>query len=141
MLRRPYIFHHRTTSYTISDTAAYSLSSTTSGGMAREAVQLVRAISNESARWSAGTWTSAAISRHLLGAIAMAVQRGNAIAMLSGNTRAAPTHAAIVEENGAGEAREQMSGSEKDGEENGMTDGRNKEHEHGSAGCGVCGVL
>ena len=56
----------------------------TSGGMASEAVQLVRAISDEGARWSAGTWTSAAITRHLMGAIAMAVQRGNAIAMLSG---------------------------------------------------------
>ena len=34
-----------------------------------------------------------------------------------------------------------MGGSEKDGEENGMTDGWNKEHEDGSAGGGVCGVL
>ena len=86
------------------------------------------------------TWTSAAITRHLMGAIAMAVQRGNAIAMLSRYTRAARAHAAVAAENGAGEAREELSGGEKEGEENGMTDGRNKEHEDGQlvVECAVC---
>ena len=36
----------------------------------------------------AGTWTSSAIERQLLGTIAVAVQRGNALAMLTGYTRA-----------------------------------------------------
>jgi hypothetical protein len=59
------------------------------GGMASSASALVRAIGEEGERWSAGTWTSGAIERQLLGAIAMAVQRGNATAMLSGYTRSA----------------------------------------------------
>ncbi len=59
------------------------------GGMASSASALVRAIGEEGERWSAGTWTSGAIERQLLGAIAMAVQRGNALAMLSGYTRSA----------------------------------------------------
>ena len=45
-------------------------------------------IGEEGERWSAGTWTSSAIERQLLGAIAAAVQRGNALAMLTGYTRA-----------------------------------------------------
>ena len=60
----------------------------TSGGMASDAVRLVNVIGEEGERWSAGTWTSSAIERQLLGAIAAAVQRGNALAMLTGYTRA-----------------------------------------------------
>ena len=59
------------------------------GGMAMGASKLVEAIGEEGARWSAGLWTASAIERQLLGAIATAVQRGNALAMLSGYTRAA----------------------------------------------------
>ena len=51
-------------------------------------MRLVQAIGEEGERWSAGTWTSGAIERQLLGAIAVAVQRGNALAMLTGYTRA-----------------------------------------------------
>jgi len=60
----------------------------TSGGMASDAVRLVKVIGEEGERWSAGTWTSSAIERQLLGTIAVAVQRGNALAMLTGYTRA-----------------------------------------------------
>ena len=62
------------------------------------AMRLVEAISEEGARWSAGTWTSAAITRHLLGAIAVAVQRGNALAMLSGYSSATRAAAAGQDE-------------------------------------------
>jgi hypothetical protein len=59
------------------------------GGMASDAVRLGEAIAVEGERLSAGTWSSGEINRQLLGAIAMAVQRGNALAMLAGYTRAA----------------------------------------------------
>jgi hypothetical protein len=59
----------------------------TCGGLASDAVQLVRAIAEEGERWSAGTWTNARIERQLLGAIAVAVQRGNALTMLAGYSR------------------------------------------------------
>jgi hypothetical protein len=72
----------------------------TSGGMASEALRLIQAVSEEGERWSAGTWTSAAITCHLMGAIATAVQRGNAMALLSGYTRAARMNAA-TEKSGA----------------------------------------
>ena len=60
----------------------------TSGGLASEAVELVRAIGDEGEKWTAGAWSSARIERQLLGAIAVAVQRGNALIMLTGYTRA-----------------------------------------------------
>ncbi len=50
-------------------------------------LKLVRAVGEEGDRWSAGTWGAAQIERHLLGAIAVAVQRGNALALLSGYTQ------------------------------------------------------
>ena len=65
----------------------------TCGGLASEAVGLVRAIAEEGERWSAGTWSSTVIERQLLSAIAMAVQRGNAITMLTGYTRACSARA------------------------------------------------
>jgi hypothetical protein len=68
----------------------------TSGSLASGAMRLVEAIGEEGARWSAGTWTSGAIKRHLLSAIAVAVQRGNALAMLSGYSNA--TRAAAAEQ-------------------------------------------
>ena len=76
----------------------------TSGGMTAGALKLVGAIGEEGERWSAGTWTSGAITRHLMGAIAVAVQRGNAMAMLCGYTRAA---AARVDNGGEGKQREE----------------------------------
>ena len=57
------------------------------GGMAADAVQLVAAIGEEGERWSMGSWTSGEIKRQLLGGMAVAVQRGNALAMLAGCTR------------------------------------------------------
>ena len=59
------------------------------GGMASDAVRLVRAIGEEGERCSAGTWSRGWIERMLLSLVAMAVQRGNAMAMLSGYTRSA----------------------------------------------------
>ena len=49
----------------------------------------VAAIGEEGERWIAGTWSRGVIERQLLGAIAVAVQRGNALTMLAGFTRAA----------------------------------------------------
>ena len=57
------------------------------GGMAADAVRLVAAIGEEGERWSMGTWSSGEIERQLLGAMAVAVQRGNALALLAGYTR------------------------------------------------------
>ena len=59
------------------------------GGLASDASELVRAIGEEGERWSLGTWNSGSIERQLLGTVAMAVQRGNALAVLSGHTRTA----------------------------------------------------
>ena len=83
--------------------------------MASEALQLIQAVSEEGERWSAGTWTSTAITRHLMGAIATAVQRGNAMALLSGYTRAARINAA-TEKSGAGNEKEENGGEEADKE-------------------------
>jgi len=55
--------------------------------MASDAIRLVKAIGEEGERWSAGTWSSGYIERMLLGSIAVAVQRGNALAMLTGFSR------------------------------------------------------
>ena len=68
-----------------------NLSLETCGGMASDAVRLVKAIGEEGERWSAGTWSSGHIERMLLGSIAVAVQRGNALAMLSGFSRMTST--------------------------------------------------
>ena len=57
------------------------------GGLASDAVKLVRAIGDEGERWSAGTFRTAQIERHLLSAIAVTVQRGNALGLLSGYTQ------------------------------------------------------
>ena len=64
-----------------------SLSLDTSGGMATDAVLLVEAIGEEGERCSAGTWSSSRIKRMLMGSIAVALQRGNAMVLLSGYTR------------------------------------------------------
>ena len=66
-----------------------NLSADTCGGMASHAVKLVEAIGEEGGRWSAGTWSSGHIRRMLLGSTAVALQRGNAMIMLSGYTRSA----------------------------------------------------
>jgi hypothetical protein len=49
--------------------------------------RLMQAIGEEGERWSMGTWSRGAIERHLLSAISIAVQRGNALTMLCGFTR------------------------------------------------------
>ena len=72
----------------------------TSGSLAQGAMRLVEAIGEEGARWSAGTWTSAAIKRHLLSAIAVAVQRGNALTMLCGYCSAVRGAASDEDETG-----------------------------------------
>jgi hypothetical protein len=68
-----------------------NMSIDTSGGLASDAVRLVDAIGEEGERWSLGTWAGAEIRRQLLSAVAVAVQRGNALAMLTGYTRATAT--------------------------------------------------
>ena len=62
------------------------------GGMATDTFKLVQAVGDEGERWL-GAWSSSSIQRHLLGHIATAVQRGNAMAMLTGYTRAASARA------------------------------------------------
>jgi hypothetical protein len=73
----------------------------TCGGMAYGFLRLVQAIGEEGERWSMGTWDSGSIERRLLGTIAIAVQRGNAMAMLMGYTRTAQAHGAGREKDGA----------------------------------------
>jgi len=63
------------------------------GGMASETFLLAQAVGEEGERWSQGSWSRSAIERQLLGQIAVAVQRGSALAMLSGYTRAARVQA------------------------------------------------
>ena len=58
------------------------------GGMAADTVLLVAAVGDEGEQCSMGTWLSSSIQRHLLNAIAVEVQKGNAMAMLTGYTRA-----------------------------------------------------
>ena len=65
-----------------------NMSVDTCGGLATDAVKLVRAFADEGERWSAGAWSRARIDRQLLGAIAVAVQRGTALVMLAGYSRA-----------------------------------------------------
>ena len=50
------------------------------GGLAEGAFRLVRAVAEEGERWSAETWRRTSIERYLLSAIAVAVQKGNAMA-------------------------------------------------------------
>ena len=63
------------------------------GGLASDASKLVRAIGDEGERWSAGAWSSGDIQRRLLSEIAVAVQRGNALTMLTAHSRATSVRA------------------------------------------------
>ena len=60
--------------------------------------RLIRAIGEEGEQWSLDTWSSSGIQRQLLCAIAVAVQRGNAMTLLSCNARAAGARADRAEE-------------------------------------------
>ena len=71
------------------------------GGMAKDVFELVEAVGDEGEKWL-GAWSSGGIQRHLLGVIATAVQRGNAMAMLAGYTRAVSARAR-QERSGGGE--------------------------------------
>jgi len=64
--------------------------------MASSAARLVKVIGDEGERWTAGTWSSGLIERELLASVAVAVQRGNALSMLCGLTRAAGKRASGV---------------------------------------------
>ena len=86
--------------------------------MASETVRLAQAIGEEGEWWSAGTWNRRVIERQLLSEVAVAVQRGNALAMLSGYTRALRASAVRGQrkENGRGHAvggESEESGDEK----------------------------
>ena len=50
--------------------------------------------SQQGERWSLGTWSAGSIQRQLLSAVAVAVQRGNALTMLAGFTRTTSARAA-----------------------------------------------
>ena len=73
-----------------------NVSADTCGGLASDAFRLVRAIGEEGDSCSLGTWNSAVIERQLLSAIAVAVQRGNALAVLAGYTRSCNVRAGQV---------------------------------------------
>lgn len=77
------------------------------GGMASDASRLLEAVGEEGERWSAGTWSSGSIEQQLLASIAVAVQRGNAMAMLMGYTRALRL---TVARNGVGSSGEAAAG-------------------------------
>ena len=85
-----------------------------SGGMASDAFRLVQAVGEEGERWSVGAWSSSAIQRQLLGAVAVAVQRGNALTMLAGYTRAASMQ---VQRWGGGVSGERASGGDEQRDE------------------------
>ena len=87
-----------------------NLSVDTFGGMASHAVKLVEAIGEEGERWSAGTWSSGHIRRMLLSSIAVAVQRGNAMVMLSGFTRSASARVESERRAGRTSERETVTG-------------------------------
>ena len=77
------------------------------GGMAGDTLRLARAIGEEGQRWSAGTWSAATIERQVLGTIATAVQKGNAMAVLVGYTRATQPIRAGIATDGPGEGSEE----------------------------------
>jgi hypothetical protein len=60
----------------------------TCGGLASDTSRLVAAIGEEGERRSVETWSRGAIERRLLGAIALAMQRGNALTKLAADTKA-----------------------------------------------------
>ena len=104
-----------------------NLSVDTCGGMADHAVRLVEAIGEEGERWSAGMWSSGHIKRILLGSIAVTVQRGNAMVMLSGYTRSASAQAERERRAGTGrkcEGETANGGTEEQTEEGEMTRAR-----------------
>ena len=68
--------------------------------MASETFLLARAIGEEGERWSRSTWKRGAIERQLLCEIAVAVQRGSALTMLSGHTKAVRARGRGTEGNG-----------------------------------------
>ena len=80
------------------------------GGMAMGASKLIEAIGEEGARWSAGTWTASGIERRCT-----AVHRGNALAMLSGYTRAAMARVRQMEGASVGSVDGEMSEGESEG--------------------------
>ena len=87
----------------------------TCGGLASEAIQLVQCIGEEGERWSAGTWSSSSIERQLFDAIAVAVQRGNALSVLAGFTRSSRarssgTHGRTTAARQIGEGRQSEGG-------------------------------
>ena len=79
----------------------------TCGGLGTGTVRLAQAIGEEGERWSMGTWVNGTIERQLLGAIAIAVQRGNAMVVLTGYTRATARVNRGYRAESGGEAEEQ----------------------------------
>ena len=81
-----------------------------------DAVKLARAIAEDGEKWSAGTW----IEGQLLGAIAVAIQRGNTLIMLTGYNRAGSARAnephRRVEVHAASEKRWEVEGLEVEAE-------------------------
>ena len=76
------------------------------GGLASDAVLLAEAIGEEGGRWRMGTWKSGSIERHVRGAIATAVRRGNAMAMMCGFTRATGARSQLGSKPSARDGRE-----------------------------------
>lgn len=93
----------------------------TSGGMASAAHALVRASGEEGERWSAGTRSAATVERQLLSVMAVAIQRGNELTVLSGYLRAARTRASgggrREKQHGTGQEQEKNQDGEEEAEE------------------------
>ena len=68
----------------------------TCGAMAPDAVKLLQLVST-AGREHLGLWPHEDTMRHVLGAIAMAVQRGNAMALLAGYSKAVMCASAAVD--------------------------------------------
>jgi hypothetical protein len=76
----------------------------TCGGMAHDAIKLLSAMGRMGDE-QLGMWPRHVVIRHLVGSVATSVQRGNAVAWLSGYSRAL---AAMGERRSSGEAWEEQ---------------------------------
>ena len=88
----------------------------TYGGMAPDAIKLL-AITSSMGEEQLGVWPRHVVIRHLLGAVATSVQRGNAVMWLSGYSRALAVlsqrnaRMGVREEEELGEEEKQATGS------------------------------
>jgi hypothetical protein len=83
----------------------------TYGGMAPDAIKLLSAMGDMGDE-QLGVWPRHVVIRHLIGSVATSVQRGNAVAWLSGYSRALAAMGQQRRKTGGREGRELASGDE-----------------------------